>query len=223
MFRARLAGFTVFYRKLKVSRSREFMKLFVPLKMSTDVFVWKSVGLVVPSKVSGFFVLLKVRRTLCSDENQWNLGEVWCSDGFCEAWLVLCLFWPAFAEEKEEEEEWVCCRMLVRLVTNDNALIKADLLSLTTSRLSVASKLAGNARGGVCIMCVLYVYCVCVMCKSDASLCVWSLMVRCVFVLPAEWNTICLFVMEICCCPNLPPRNHKISSFLSIKYNVQNT
>lgn len=30
-------------------------------------------------------------------------GEVQCSDGFCEAWPVLCLFRPAFSESEEEE------------------------------------------------------------------------------------------------------------------------
>lgn len=30
-------------------------------------------------------------------------GEVQCSDGFCEAWPVLCLFQPAFSESEEKE------------------------------------------------------------------------------------------------------------------------
>lgn len=49
------------------------------------------------------FLKVNFKSLFCSLFFGEHQGEVQCSDGFCEAWPVLCLFRPAFSESEEEE------------------------------------------------------------------------------------------------------------------------
>ncbi len=111
----------------------------------------------------------------------------WCSDGVGEVWQVLWLFWLAFVEEEQRgggggvavlQDAGPPGNQWQR--SNQSLCIKPEM-----SHLSVASNVAGNARGGVCVLCgsclfsafnVCYMY-MCIMC---VCVCVCNVCKKCI-------------------------------------------
>lgn len=91
-----------------------------------------------------------------------NQGEVWSSDV-----SVKPDGWSVYSDWHEEEKELVCCRMLVRLVNNNNQSFNAGLLSLPMCHLSVASELDGLK---VCLVSDGQLF-FCVGCRVKCCLC----------------------------------------------------
>lgn len=85
-----------------------------------------------------------------------SLGLRWVLRSLTGALLIL----TGTEEEEEEEEEekwaWLYCKMLVRRVTNDSTIIKADLF--------IVSPLCCSQAGWMICVCIIGVNCLCDVC-----------------------------------------------------------